>query len=47
LIEGERLFVACGPGAVEVTEIQQEGKKRLNAEDFLRGYSLTAGDVIG
>jgi methionyl-tRNA formyltransferase len=47
VINGERLGVACRLGAVEVIEIQQEGKQRLKAGDFLRGYPLTAGDVLG
>ncbi len=33
-----RLFVACGDGWVELLELQQEGKRPLSAEEFLRGY---------
>lgn len=44
---GERLLVACAPGAVELTEVQQEGKRRLEAEAFLRGYDVAPGDVLG
>ncbi|QFJ53662.1 methionyl-tRNA formyltransferase [Pseudobutyrivibrio xylanivorans] len=35
--------VACGAGALEVEELQLEGKKRMAAGDFLRGYQLEAG----
>lgn len=43
----DRLLVACAPGVVEVREIQQEGKRRLDAVDFLRGYDLETGVVLG
>jgi methionyl-tRNA formyltransferase len=40
---GSRLVVACGEGAVEVLDVQQEGRRVLGAEAFLRGYRLPAG----
>ena len=30
-------MVACGEGAVEIAEIQPEGKKRMLAKDFANG----------
>lgn len=41
------LVVACGEGAVEILELQQEGRRRLAAVDFLRGYPLSTGDRLG
>lgn len=38
---GERLIVSCGEGAVEIHELQQEGRRRMTAEEFFRGYDLT------
>ncbi|RMG61005.1 MAG: methionyl-tRNA formyltransferase, partial [Bacteroidetes bacterium] len=32
------LLVACGEGALALTELQLAGKKRLPVADFLRGY---------
>jgi len=32
--------VACGAGAVELTEVQRSGKRPMKAEEFLRGMSL-------
>ena len=32
--------IACGQGAVEVTEIQREGKRRMAATEALRGLAL-------
>jgi len=41
--EGDRLFLGCGLGRIEVLEIQPAGKKRMGAADFLRGYGVTLG----
>jgi len=38
VIDGERLLVACGNGFLELLEVQPEGKRRLAAAKFLRGY---------
>lgn len=35
--------VACGQQALEINELQLEGKKRMAAGDFLRGYALEVG----
>ena len=43
----DRLLVACGEGAVEIVRLQQPGKQRLDARDFLNGYSLAPGDRLG
>jgi methionyl-tRNA formyltransferase len=46
--EGNRLFVGCGRGtAIELLELQLEGKKRTSAEDFLRGYRPLPGEKLG
>lgn len=42
-----RLVVACGEGTVEVLELQQEGRQRLAVVDFLNGYELEVGDLLG
>mgnify|MGYP001297304845 CR=1 FL=1 len=39
-----RLRVSTGEGAIEVLEIQQEGKRKMSIGDFLRGYKMRAGD---
>ena len=43
-IEKNRLSVACGSGALDLLEIQKEGKKRQKIEDFLKGQSLKLKD---
>jgi methionyl-tRNA formyltransferase len=40
----EGVRVACGSGAVRLTELQRSGGKRLRAADFLRGFPLSAGE---
>jgi methionyl-tRNA formyltransferase len=47
-MEGDRLFVGCGRGtAIELFELQLEGKKRISASDFLRGYRPLPGEKLG
>lgn len=38
IISLEPFVVACGYGAVEILELQPEGKKKMTAADFLRGH---------
>ena len=47
IVTDGRLFVTCQKSLVEVLELQQEGKKRLLAREFLRGYPLSIGAVLG
>ncbi|MGH8764858.1 MAG: methionyl-tRNA formyltransferase [Burkholderiales bacterium] len=41
------VLVACGEGALCLTELQRAGGKRLAAAEFLRGISLHAGERLG
>ena len=41
------VLVACGSGALEVTELQRAGGKRLGIADFLRGWSIGRGERFG
>ena len=34
------LIIGCGKKSLKVLELQQEGKKRMNVEEFLRGFSF-------
>ena len=41
------LSVACGDGnSLRLLEVQYEGKQRMKTADFLRGHSVTVGEVI-
>ncbi len=46
-IEGDAIVVACGQGALDVTELQRPGGRRLRAAEFLRGRALAAGSRFG
>jgi methionyl-tRNA formyltransferase len=41
-----KLCIACRAGAVEILELQQEGRKLMTAAEFLRGYPLHEGDLF-
>ncbi len=48
VVAGERLLVVCGEmTALELTEVQLEGKARIMAAEFLRGYQLKGGEQLG
>jgi len=32
------LYIGCSEGTLQILELQQEGKKRMHTEEFLRGY---------
>lgn len=40
------LFVACGEGVLEITEVQPESKKRMPAQVFLNGRGVQEGDLL-
>ena len=47
IIEG-RLIVGCGQrSALELIELQPEGKKRMTARDFIHGYRPHPGEKLG
>jgi methionyl-tRNA formyltransferase len=46
LAEGDRLFIGCGEGALEILQVQLEGKKRMAARDFIHGYRPQAGEKL-
>jgi methionyl-tRNA formyltransferase len=52
LVEGTRLLVGCGnpsnaATALELLELQLEGKRRMNAQEFVNGYRPRSGDYLG
>jgi methionyl-tRNA formyltransferase len=42
----DRLTVACGEGAVRLTQVQRAGAKAMTAEEFLRGTPVPAGTLL-
>ncbi len=40
-------IIQCGSNSfLEITQIQKEGKKKMNSQDFLRGYKINIGDKL-
>jgi len=47
-LQGDHLLVGCGSHtALELLEVQVEGKKRMPAHDFANGYRLHEGERLG
>lgn len=46
-VRKDSFVVACGEGALEILEVQLEGKKRMSAGEFLKGTKLAAGQRFG
>ena len=38
--------IACGVGSISLTRILPEGKSRMAAADFIRGRSVSVGDIL-
>jgi methionyl-tRNA formyltransferase len=48
LVKNGQLFVGCGDGsAIELLEVQLDGKKRISAGDFVHGYRPQTGERVG
>ena len=43
-VDRERIVVACGDGALAISELQKAGGKRLPVQSFLAGHPLKAGE---
>jgi methionyl-tRNA formyltransferase len=47
-VQEEAMMVVCGKGTLlALDEVQMEGKRRMSAADFLRGYQLKSGERLG
>ena len=48
LVKDDRLMVGCGEDwGLELLEVQLEGKKRMSAAEFLRGFQVRSGERLG
>jgi methionyl-tRNA formyltransferase len=47
LIDRNRVYAQCGEGLLRLVEVQLEGKRAMNADDFARGHPALAGAVMG
>jgi methionyl-tRNA formyltransferase len=39
----DKLTIACGVGAVRLTQVQRAGKQPMSADEFLRGTPVKPG----
>ena len=46
-IDKAGMYVQTGKGILLLTEVQMEGKKRMDADAFLRGYQIEEGTFFG
>lgn len=46
LTDQQEFMVQTGKGILKITELQLEGKKRMDTSSFLRGYHLEGGKVL-
>jgi len=47
-VAGDEMAVGCGEGgSVVFDEVQMEGKRRVSAEEFLRGFQVRSGERLG
>lgn len=43
----DAIYVKTGTGILAIKELQLEGKKRMQTGEFLRGYQMQAGEMLG
>lgn len=46
-VEKDAFYVMTGKQVLKITAVQPEGKKRMAVRDFLLGYQMSAGDMLG
>ena len=46
VLDNKRLIVGCGEGAIELLEVQLDGKQRVKGEDFMRGARIKAHAIF-
>ena len=46
-IRNRGVLVACGQGALLLLEVQLEGKRKMSAVEFVRGFALPVGTALG
>ena len=46
LIIDENLIIACGDKALNIQEIQRQGKDIMSVSDLIRGFKFKKGDYV-
>ena len=42
----DKLTIACSKNAIQITELQKEGKQKITAAEFLRGNKIKTGQNL-
>ena len=42
----EKLTIACFRNAIQIIELQKEGKQKITADEFLRGNKIKIGQSL-
>ena len=42
----DKLIVACKKNALQILELQKEGKKVVTVDDYLRGNQIKIGQIL-
>jgi methionyl-tRNA formyltransferase len=45
-VDAGSFTVACGEQAIEVIEVQPESRSRMRVEEYLKGYPISAGEIL-
>ena len=45
-VDKDSFTVKCGTGALKISELQLEGKKRMDTGSFLRGFKVEEGMIL-
>lgn len=45
-VDAGSFTVACGDQAIEVTEVQPESRSRMRVGEYLKGYPISAGEIL-
>jgi methionyl-tRNA formyltransferase len=46
LVDDGRLFVMAADHPLELTDLQQEGRRRMTSAEFLRGYAFPPSTLL-
>ena len=45
-LDNKRIDISCGDGVIGISFLLPEGKKRMSADDFIRGRQISKGDIF-
>ncbi|MEG1952645.1 MAG: methionyl-tRNA formyltransferase [Hydrogenoanaerobacterium sp.] len=46
ILDEKRMIIACGTGALELLEVQEEGARRVSGAEFMNGHHIKKGECL-